>query len=50
MDKTQPLPTFRSLFAATQPEPRRRYPKTTASVAVTQRMKVERVVARSAET
>lgn len=35
---TAPLPTFRSLFPAVQPEPRRRYPRTTASMARTERL------------
>lgn len=39
-DTTQPLPIFRSLFIAPQPEPRRRHPKNTASMAVTTKLQV----------
>lgn len=39
MTKTQPIATdWRISFPATQPEPRRRYPRNTASMAVTVRI------------
>jgi len=34
-EATMPLPTFRSLFIKSIPEPRRRYPRDTASLAAT---------------
>lgn len=38
VEQTTKLPTFRSLFPAAQPEPRRRYPRDTASLALTDRI------------
>ena len=39
---TTKLPTFRSLFPPVSPEPRRRYPRDEASLAVTQPLPVVR--------
>lgn len=41
-EMTQPLPTFRCLFAPCQPEPRRRYARTTESTAVTVKLETIR--------
>lgn len=41
-ETTQPLPVFRNLFAPALQQPRRRYPRNTASLAVTQPLPVVR--------
>lgn len=41
-ETTQPLPVFRNLYPVAAEQPRRRYPRNTASLAVTQPLPVVR--------